>query len=205
MGDRVDELVRSIIDGNPDAEAEFCELLRPRLLETARKTLRLDGSSEPEDAVQDSLVRFLAYLRQRERFEGSAESYLTRMVRNRCIDFLRIEPARRHRPLDELKIADESHEHEMDSILATLTARRVLEGVEKLDPGCRRLIERIYFEDVPVKVISTEMGYKAVQGVYMKRDHCLKRLVLLLNIWRESRFADGGGSGSGKTRSSDRS
>ena len=205
MRERIDELVQRIIAGDPDAAEELCALMRPGLLESARKVLKLDGSSDPEDAVQDSLVRFLAFLRKRGRFERSAESYQFRMVHNRCIDFLRLKPAQRHRPLDEMKLPDESAENDVDRILTTITAQRVREGVEKLDPDCRRLIEQIYFEEVPVRVISTQMGYRAVQGVYMKRNQCLKRLVLLLNVWRESRFADEGSSGSEKARNPDRS
>jgi DNA-directed RNA polymerase specialized sigma24 family protein len=196
VGDRYQELIEAILAGDSDAAETFCAEIRPKLLSVAKSFWTGPVAEMVEDAIQDSLIDFLAHIRRRGRFEGRAESYLIIMVKNRCIDLLTLEHLDRRSELPpNAPAGGEDAGDVVDRMLRRLDARRLREGLDLLDPFCKDLLIRIYFEDVPVKVLSDQMGSKGVWVIYEQRNKCLRSLAFLLNIWRESRFANESGSG----------
>jgi RNA polymerase sigma factor (sigma-70 family) len=193
VDEELDALVTGISAGNPEAEARLCALMRPALLDYARSLLGGDPphAEGPEDAVQDSLLRFILRMRGRPGFRGRPRSYLRRIVRNRCVDFQRLASWRLKRLEDGSHLPELPPGEEIVAILQGLQIKELLEGMERLDPACRQLLERIYLQGVPVRKIAREVAVPTtVQAVYSRRNRCLKLLAFRLKIWGESRFGD---------------
>lgn len=183
--DELESLAAAIRAGDAAAEARLCAIMRPRMLEYARNILggHEQRAEEPEDAVQDSLLRVIRFLRANPEREIDLEGYLLRAVHNRCVDFLRLAAWRRNSPLDWVRRPLQQSEDLADRIALELDGRALLDALARLELPCRELLTRLYLHGESAQAIGGTLSPQiSPHGVYHRRNVCLKKLLRLFQL-----------------------
>lgn len=189
-GDELEALAAAIRAGDRVAEDRLCALMHARMLEYARSILggRGQRSEEPEDAVQDSLIRVIRHLRASPERAIDLEGYLLRAVHNRCVDFLRRAAWRRNSRLDWVRQPLQLGEDLADRIASELDGRLLQARLADLEPRCRELLTRLYLQGESAQQVGATMSPPmTAQGVFHRRNTCLKKLLRLFQLGSDCR------------------
>jgi RNA polymerase sigma-70 factor (ECF subfamily) len=128
----------------------------PQLFGLALRILR--SRELAEEIVQDS---FLAVWRNARTFDpgrGAAMAWLTRIVRNRCIDVLR--QRGRETLLDDASTEDweDPASSPADVVALSRDARRLQECLDELEECPRKVLRLVYYEGVTYKEAAAHVG-----------------------------------------------
>jgi RNA polymerase sigma-70 factor, ECF subfamily len=141
----------SVIDrarlGDPKAYATLAYEFEPLMHRMAR---RFAGPQLAEDALQESLYKFMARLRQYKGDGASLIAWLRALVRTTSLDLLEQERHRAHAELSDDLVSPADLEAE---IAASFDAHLVLEEIRKLPPAiadavCLRVLCGWRFRDI---------------------------------------------------------
>jgi len=184
------EIQRALADfmaGDERAANRFCRLLEPLLFEIA--VGMLGGTrSDPEDAVQISLVSIVTHLRKRQVFEGSLTSFSAVVAANRCRDLLRRENRLLDTPEQNIEeIFPGELVEPLEDIIRDELRSELGSAMKKLDPPCRKLLIDIYYRKRSLKRVSEGLGLGSAQAVHYHLGICLKKLHQNFEILRQGR------------------
>ena len=187
MTDRTDQdLLRSHVDGDPDAFGELFARHRDRLWAVALRTM-----GNPEDAADGLQDGLIAAFRRAGSFRGDAAvtTWLHRVVVNACLDRIRAAKVRAADPLpDDLdafesrgsaRTATAEHEDPAEHALADERRRLVLTALQTLPPEQRAALVLVDMEGYPMAEVA-EMLDCAVGTVKSRCSRGRARLAELL-------------------------
>ena len=137
---------------------------------------------ERDDIVQDTLLAVLQYLRASGVCPDNPEAFAVTSALNRCRNLYHWRRLRHGVDIDEMAgcipSADASP---LDLLDARETRDMLAEALASLDPDCRRLLWEIYLEEKSVEILRREAGLSSVQGIYHRKNICLKKVTKLFN------------------------
>ena len=166
------ETARSIYDGSLVREAQggnqaaFAQLVRTHDESVLRLALRITGSeSDAQDIYQDAFLKVYKKL-DRFRFECSFSTWISRIVTNTCLDYLR--KRRNRRENDTVKVGSEGEEYDllnevMDDrpahnpereLLRSELSASILCALRQLTPHERMVLDLRHFQGMKLRAIS---------------------------------------------------
>lgn len=159
------ELVGECRRGDPRAWSELVERFSRYVLAIATQAFRL-SSHDAEDVFQDVFSRVYERL-ETLRSDEAIRPWIGQLTRNRCLDHIRA--SGRVEPVAEI---DETAE-EVIGVLDE--AMNVREGLARLSPECREILDRFYARDESYKTIGEVLGIPP--GTIASRiSRCLAKL-----------------------------
>ena len=174
------ELIEACQRGDPDAFRELFEIYKDRIYSVA---LRFSGEpAAAMDIAQDTFLKLLDCIRE-FRGDASFDTWVYRLVANRCIDRRRIE--RRLRPLAEgvlvlLRAPDDS----LRDLLKREFRGRIRSAVDQLPPDLRLIVVLRYTEglsyDQIAEVLTCSPGTVASR-LHRAHRSLERRLARLIN------------------------
>ena len=178
-----DELVR-LTAGVAAADSMAEEKLYARLLApvtvAVRQFFRTDDVDAP-DVIQETLAVTFRYIRDRGGFEGDLVGFAITVARNRCRNIANRRQRRPEAPLESLHdwVADPGLSP-MDHLLDTEAVSLLRAGIRRLGELCRQVLRAFYLEEKTIEQIRVMTGLTTVQGVYYRRQVCVKELAEML-------------------------
>jgi RNA polymerase sigma-70 factor (ECF subfamily) len=130
----------------------------------AQANIYLNDLDLAQSLVQDCFIKFWEKRNQVDTIENLS-SYLSFMVRNKCIDHIRKEP--HHHELNTI-IANKSIDHQADAqLLSHEFEEKLVQTLTQLPDRCRIAFEYSRFENLTYPEIAKKMGIsvKAVEGL----------------------------------------
>lgn len=173
-------LVDAHAGGDPAAAEALYLHLEPHVRQAARGFLADDHLDE-DDVVQETLLAVLAYVRRRGGFSGNLIRFGVTIARNRCRNLYHWRRRWAGQPIESMA---EWFQDPARSALDLLQAEEVelllRRSLEQLDPACRRLLNAFYVDERPAEEIRGELGLETLQGVYYRRQVCLRKAMRAL-------------------------
>ena len=157
---RVASLLSRVAMGDQRAFAEFYALTAPHLYGVALRILKNAGAAE--EILQEAYVNVWQHAASYEVAKSQPMTWLTSIVRNRCLDQLR------RRELDTVALAaDEDDAPEIDvpddrmtpaeMLLAGADARAVRGCVDTLDAGAKQAIALAFYQGLSHAEVASHM------------------------------------------------
>jgi RNA polymerase sigma-70 factor (ECF subfamily) len=157
---RVATLLSRVAVGDQGAFAEFYALTAPHLYGVALRILKSSGAAE--EILQEAYVNVWQHAGSYEVAKSQPMTWLTSIVRNRCLDHLR------RRELDTVALStDDDDAPEIDlpddrmtpaeMLLAGAEARSVRGCVDALDGGARQAIALAFYQGLSHAEIAAQM------------------------------------------------
>jgi RNA polymerase sigma-70 factor (ECF subfamily) len=150
------DLLRSHVDGDPDAFATLVARHADRLWAVALATMR-----NPEDAADALQDAYLSAFRRADSFRGEAQvtTWLHRVVVNACLDRLRALKVRAAEPLPE----DLDRDPDLgvtpdDPVLASQQRRDVVRALSQLNPDQRAALVLVDMQGYSVEEAALVLG-----------------------------------------------
>ncbi|MBK8167969.1 MAG: sigma-70 family RNA polymerase sigma factor [bacterium] len=172
--------IAGVVAGDPAAEQELHGHLLSPVTAAVRSFLGADDS-EADDIIQETLVTAFRYIRDGGGFEGDLISFSVTVARNRCRNAL---TRRRRRPQVQIEDAQDGvADPSADAVERLLSAEALAvlrAGVARLGRACRALLVAFYLEERSIEEIRVRCGLKTVQGVYYRRQVCIRELASML-------------------------
>ena len=173
------EVIDACRRGDPDAFRALFETYQDKVFSIA---LRYSGDRTAAlDIAQDVFLKLLANLHD---FRGDAgfESWLYRLVVNRCMDHHRRTRRIRRLVEDVIELFTTSRENALHEVLRSEIAQQVQRGVEKLAPEQRMVVVLRYTDGLSYEEIAEMLGCsKGTVASRLNRAHKIleKRLANL--------------------------
>jgi RNA polymerase sigma factor (sigma-70 family) len=165
-----EEYVREFLAGRPEAISMVSEWMRSVVMH------RIWGFQDSEDIVQAALLALVGNLRAGRFRPGNLRAYARRIAKNMCVThYRRVRSKGSHVSLD-------AHEHlSVDCSSADRTERRaVLDRVlDRLDEGCRKIIDLAYVQGYSRLEISKRLGVSEA-AVRVRLYRCIRKARALM-------------------------
>jgi RNA polymerase sigma-70 factor (ECF subfamily) len=142
--------------GDPAALRALYEVTAPQLFWLANSIVR--SRELAEDVVQDAFVQVWRHAHRFDPDRGSAMAWLSRIVRNRCFDLLRLR--RREAPFDDAIVQD-WEKQATDPVAGTTLSReaqRLRDCLDELDEKPRQSLLLAYYGGLTADEISRRLG-----------------------------------------------
>lgn len=169
------------VSGDDAAGRGVCATLDAAVRQAVYAFLPADDPDR-DDVVQDTLLSMLQYLRASGVCPDNPEAFAVTSALNRCRNLYHWRRLRHSVDIDEmagrLPCADASPFELLD---AHETRDLLAEALEALDPDCRDLLLEVYREEKSVEILRREAGLSSVQGIYHRKNICLKKVTKLFN------------------------
>ncbi|MCP4547667.1 MAG: sigma-70 family RNA polymerase sigma factor [bacterium] len=170
------QALKEFLAGDESAADRLSALLHPDMLVVAGSLIG-DGVPGPEDVVQDSLLAVLRYLKRRPDFRGRVSAFAATVVKNRCLDVLRQKARTTQYPIEEFQVTlQDDFMHPMDMIIREEVHHGLGEALERLDPPCKDLLVKVFFEGRSLEELKGPLGLSSVQALYYRKKKCLEKL-----------------------------
>lgn len=172
--------IASVVAGDPAAEQELHSCLLSPVTAAARAFLGGDDG-DADDVIQETMVVAFRYIRDGGGFEGDIISFSVTVARNRCRNLLARRRRRQQVPLEDAqeRVADPGDDA-VDRLLSAEALAALRAGVARLGRVCRALLVAFYLEERTIEEIRVRCGLKTVQGVYYRRQVCIRELATML-------------------------
>ena len=128
------------------------------------------------DAISETYGNVIRYIGTM-RADGNPLGWLCKIAQNEAYKINRRESMRQDERLDNMREDDAGAPDMTDSIAEAVDLYR---AIDRLDETERKIIEYIYFEDMPYKAIAAELGISAGDISYRKKS-ALKKLFEFLS------------------------
>ncbi len=172
--------IAGVAAGDPAAEEALHALLASPVTAAACSFLGTDDV-DAQDVVQESLVTTFRYVREGGGFEGDIIAFAVTVARNRCRNVL---ARRRRRPQVALEDAEagvpDPRAGALESLMSAEALAVLRSGVSRLGRVCRALLWAFYVEEKTIEEIRAVSGLTTVQGVYYRRQACIRELAGML-------------------------
>lgn len=197
----LDADVAAYIAGSDEAGGRVCAALGVVIREEVRRFLS-ESDADHDDVIQDTLLRFLEYLRRAGQAPESPLAFIVTMAGNRCRNLYRW---RQRRPgVDVAAVSDRLPSPGADPLQRLETRERdacLRTALCRLEAPCRKLLLEIYANRRPMQEVREEAGLSTVQGAHYRKYVCLRKLARLLNeLWSEGREGGSQPAASGSKR-----
>jgi len=141
-----------------------------------------EDDPDRDDIIQDTLIALLQYLKASGTCPDNPEAFAVTSAKNRCRNNFHWRRLRQGVDIDGLSERLPSGEAgPLDLLDARETRELLFEGLEAIDPGCRRLLRDFYLEEKSAETLRREAGLSSVQGVYHRKNVCLKKITKFFN------------------------
>ncbi|MEZ4655076.1 MAG: sigma factor [Candidatus Eisenbacteria bacterium] len=159
---------------DPQATRALGEYVRTLAREVCRRSsASAMGSADWEDVAQEAAIRVFGTGLQRFQGTGSARGYLYSIVKASLLQTLRSERRRKAREMT----AESSPAADWPSgSFGTDPARDAAAMLDRLDDGCRQLIENVFFHGVAYARLARERIWRKARFARVSR--CLRTLRL---------------------------
>ena len=170
-GEKLNKLIFAVAGGDADSLDGILRLAGGKMMAVA---LSIVGRDYAEDVVHDSFIKIARFAKSYRR-GMSPYGWLMKIVRNTALDYIRAKKGRQEVSDEEfysLSSTDYSPE-KRDSAIA------MEQALSKLDKDERKVIYLIYYLDMTVREIASEMklSKSAVQRLKDKAEAKLKNLL----------------------------
>ena len=173
--------IASYVAGDDAAGERLCASLDPAVRDAVYGFFRA-GEPDRDDLVQDTLLALLRYLRGGGSTPENPEAFCVTIARNRCRN---LHQWRKLRPPADVEAAAETLPDTGAGPLELLEAedrrRLVREAFAQLGDLCRNLLRDFYMKEKSIEELREELGLGTVQGVYHRKNVCVKELKKLFN------------------------
>ena len=167
-GEKLNRLIIAVANGSADSLDGILQLAGGRMMAVA---MSLVGRDYAEDIVHDSFIKIARFAKS---FKSGASPYgwITKIVRNTALDFLKSKKLKREVSDEEfysLSSLDYSPERRENAIALE-------QALKKLEPDERKIIYLTYYLDMTVREIADELklSKSAVQRLKDKAETKLK-------------------------------
>ena len=170
-GEKLNRLILAVADGNADCLDGILKLAGGRMLAVAASYV---GREFAEDVVHDSFIK-IARFAKNYRSGLSPYGWIMRIVKNTALDLLKSQKRKKQVSEDEfysLTSLDYSPERQETAIMLE-------QAIAKLEPDERKIIYLIYYLDMTIREIASElkMSKSAVFRLKEKAEEKLKKLL----------------------------
>ncbi|MBM4130062.1 sigma-70 family RNA polymerase sigma factor [bacterium] len=173
-------IIAGVAAGDHDADVALHALLRSPVIAAVRGFLGADDL-ETDDIAQDTMLVAYRYIRDGGGFTGDIVALAVTVARNRCRSVLARRRRRRHVPLEDAQDrVPDPRAGPAESLLSADALATLREGIARLGTRCRALLWAFYVDEKPMEEIRALSGLKTVQGVYYRRQVCLRELAGML-------------------------
>ncbi len=136
---------------------------------------------DAEDVFQEVLVSFLELVRLNKfRGDSSVKTFLFSLNRNSWLNELKRRGREQVRELKFEKGKDDKEPDTTQVIIGRESRKLVMEIIEKLGEGCKKVLLAFYYQNLSMKEICEQTEYDSEQVVRNKKYKCLKQLEQML-------------------------
>lgn len=173
--------IAAYVSGDDAAGRGVCATLDAVVRRAVYSFLPADDPDR-DDVVQDTLLSLLQHLRTAGKAPDRPEAFAAASARNRCRNLHQWRRVRHSVDIDEMagRISCTSASP-LDLLDARETHDLLTEALADLDPVCRQLLLDIYREEKSMESLRREAGLSSVQGVYYRKNNCLKKVIKNFN------------------------
>ena len=170
-GEKLNRLILAVADGHSDCLDSILMLAGGQMMAVA---LSLVGRDYAEDVLHDSFIK-IARFAKRYRQGMSPYGWLMKIVRNTALDFIKAKKIRAEVSSEELyslSSMDYSPERRENAIALE-------QAISKLEPDEKKIIYFVYYLDMTVREIASELkiSKSAVQRLKDKAEEKLRNLL----------------------------
>ena len=156
--------------------AQYYDLLKIHIIQNG------GNEADAEDIFQEVLVSFIEIVKAGKfRGDSSIKSFLFSLNRNIWLNELKKRGRAQVRELKYEKAQDTEEADTATLIAGRESRKQVMELVERLGEGCRKILVAFYYEDKNMKEILETTDFENEQVVRNKKYKCLKQLEQILN------------------------
>lgn len=179
----VNQLRKSMLtyaEGDDSAGDAICVALTPAIRRGTAGLLR-PTDADADDIVQDTLIAVLRYLRRSKVVPDNPAAFAVTVSRNRAYNLQIWRQRRTAKDIDELAgLIPHIAASPLDLVLKSEKQALVREAFAALTAECRDLLRALSVEEVTVESVRRKLGLATVQGVYHRRNVCIKKAQTLL-------------------------
>lgn len=136
---------------------------------------------DAEDVFQEVMVSFIELVKLNKfRGDSSVKTFLFSLNRNIWFNELRKKGRTQAREIKYEKEKDDKVPDTSQHIASRESRRQIMEMVERLGEGCKKILVAYYYENLSMKEILEQTEYETEQVVRNKKYKCLKQLEQLL-------------------------
>lgn len=140
------------------------------------------NEADAEDIFQEVLVSFIEIVKAGKfRGDSSIKTFLFSLNRNIWLNELKKRGRAQVRELKYEKARDTEEADTATLIAGRESRKQVMDLVERLGEGCRKILVAFYYEDKNMKEILETTDFENEQVVRNKKYKCLKQLEQILN------------------------
>ncbi len=156
--------------------AQYYDLLKIHIIQNG------GNEADAEDIFQEVLVSFIEIVKAGKfRGDSSIKTFLFSLNRNIWLNELKKRGRAQVRELKYEKARDTEEADTATLIAGRESRKQVMELVERLGEGCRKILVAFYYEDKNMKEILETTDFENEQVVRNKKYKCLKQLEQILN------------------------
>jgi len=156
--------------------AQYYDLLKIHIIQNG------GNEADAEDIFQEVLVSFIEIIKAGKfRGDSSIKTFLFSLNRNIWLNELKKRGRAQVRELKYEKARDTEEADTATLIAGRESRKQVMELVERLGEGCRKILVAFYYEDKNMKEILETTDFENEQVVRNKKYKCLKQLEQILN------------------------
>lgn len=149
----IDELIQDCLRQNRHSQKEFYQLTCDRLMNISRRYS--SDMHEAKDILQNAYIKIFQNLKRFDSRKGNLDAWLTKIVINEALQFLRKRSAVRK---NKEEIVQEKTYDLSPTILAKLYSEDLVKVLQKLPDGFRAVFNLHEVEGYSHREISTLMG-----------------------------------------------
>lgn len=117
----------------------------------------LQDRDEAEEVVQATFINVWDKRSQID-IETSVKSYLYRMVRNACLNFIKHEKVKQQHVAHEMAFGEPAHEGPQQAVVASELEEKIYEAMKALPEQCRIVFQLSRFEELKYSEIADQLG-----------------------------------------------
>lgn len=144
-------------------------------------TYNSGSQQDAEDIFQEVVVTFIDIVKKDKfRGESSIKTFLVSMARNLWLNELKKRGRSQSRDVVFEKGRDEPEADISQHIADRETKKQLMELLEQLGEGCKKILVMFYYEDLSIKEMLEHLPYENEQVVRNKKYKCLQQLTELI-------------------------
>jgi RNA polymerase sigma-70 factor (ECF subfamily) len=166
-------LLEALQSGQPQALEQFYVAHRWPFLRWSEKAFGL-SYEEAVDIYQDAIMIVYEKITSRKLtvLESSLKTYLFAVSKNLILKSLRRREATQAALAEREKLSP-NEEAEVQAELRRETVRTIVAGLP--DP-CKSILQLYYYQQLPLRIIADQLGYKSEDVAKVQKNRCMKSL-----------------------------
>lgn len=171
-GEKLNRLISAVANGDADSLDGILKLVGGRMLAVAASYV---GRQFAEDVVHDSFIKIARFAKSYRR-GINPYGWIMRIVKNTSLDLLKSQKRKKEVSEEEffsLTSLDYSPEKRENAIMLE-------QAIAKLEPDERKIIHLVYYMDMTVREIASELNFSksSVERLKQKAEEKLKNFLI---------------------------